>query len=106
MRNPSMGLMKLTRIDGDWTWLGKWRRRRYEDAEEVAPAENSENTSPVSESKRSSLPKILPYYLVNMTRREIKDTIGLLRRMWNTLAKNANMGAIAEYRKEADYLSQ
>jgi structural maintenance of chromosome 4 len=40
-------------------------------------------------------------------REELKDTINTLQNERNVLAKNANMGAIAEYRKkEADYLAR
>jgi chromosome segregation ATPase len=78
-----------------------------EDAEEAAPADNSENMPPATEPKRSSLPKLSHATLDKYDTEEIKDAIGVLETERNTLAKNANMGAIAEYRKkEGDYLSR
>jgi structural maintenance of chromosome 4 len=73
--------------------------------EEVAPEE-----SRVPKKKaggRSSLPTLPFPSLEQYDVDEVKKDIAVLEREHNTLAKNANMGAIAEYRKkEADYLAR
>uniref|UniRef100_A0A7S4QBT5 Structural maintenance of chromosomes protein 4 n=1 Tax=Ditylum brightwellii TaxID=49249 RepID=A0A7S4QBT5_9STRA len=56
---------------------------------------------------KSSLPTLPHTALEQFSREEVKRDIALLEKERDTLAKNANMGAIAEYRKkEADYLSR
>lgn len=58
-------------------------------------------------SGSSSLPKLIDASLEQYSTDSIKNDIGVLEKERDTLAKNANMGAIAEYRKkEADYLSR
>ena len=55
----------------------------------------------------SSLPKLADASLEQYSLEMIKNDISVLEEERDTLAKNANMGAIAEYRKkEADYLSR
>mmetsp|Transcript_4034 Transcript_4034/g.9112 ORF Transcript_4034/g.9112 Transcript_4034/m.9112 type:complete len:1378 (-) Transcript_4034:141-4274(-) len=55
----------------------------------------------------SSLPKLADASLEQYNTDSIKNDISVLEKERDTLAKNANMGAIAEYRKkEADYLSR
>lgn len=55
----------------------------------------------------SSLPKLANASLEQYSVDSIKNDISILEKERDTLAKNANMGAIAEYRKkEADYLSR
>lgn len=55
----------------------------------------------------SSLPKLANASLEQYSADSIKNDISVLEKERDTLAKNANMGAIAEYRKkEADYLSR
>lgn len=56
---------------------------------------------------KSSLPKLSLAALEKYDKEVIKGDITMLETERNTIAKNANMGAIAEYRKkEADYLSR
>ena len=58
-------------------------------------------------SSSSSLPKLADASLEQYSTGSIKNDIEVLEKERDTLAKNANMGAIAEYRKkEADYLSR
>ena len=67
--------------------------------EEAAPANQSQ--------KKTALPVFSAEALANYDRGRIKEDIGILETERNTIAKNANMGAIAEYRKkESDYLSR
>jgi structural maintenance of chromosome 4 len=55
----------------------------------------------------SSLPKLADLSLEQYNMESIKNDIAVLEKERDSLAKNANMGAIAEYRKkEADYLSR
>jgi len=55
----------------------------------------------------SSLPSLADASLEQYSTDLIKNDISVLEKERDTLAKNANMGAIAEYRKkEADYLSR
>ncbi len=55
----------------------------------------------------SSLPKLSDSSLEQYNMEFIKNDISVLEKERDSLAKNANMGAIAEYRKkEADYLSR
>ena len=58
-------------------------------------------------SKQSSLPALSDAALEQYSIESIKNDIAILEKERDSLAKNANMGAIAEYRKkEADYLSR
>lgn len=85
---------------------------KSEDAD-VEMADGEEQASPVQETRkeknagRSSLPTLPFPSLEQYDVDEVKKDIVVLEREHNTLAKNANMGAIAEYRKkEADYLAR
>jgi structural maintenance of chromosome 4 len=76
-----------------------------EDAEagdtDIVPEEPKQQVSKVS------LPKLSFAALEKFDKDEIKEGIDMLETERNTIAKNANMGAIAEYRKkEADYLTR
>lgn len=87
------------------------------DAGDVVSDEAATNVSDVEESIEgyprkvtqgsSSLPKFADASLEQYSLETIKNDISVLEDERDTLAKNANMGAIAEYRKkEADYLSR
>ena len=55
----------------------------------------------------TSLPSFVDTSLEQYSTESIKNDIAVLEKERDALAKNANMGAIAEYRKkEADYLSR
>ncbi|KAL7542434.1 hypothetical protein ACHAXR_011785 [Thalassiosira sp. AJA248-18] len=55
----------------------------------------------------SSLPKLPDSSLTQYSMDSVKNDISVLEKERDTLAKNANMGAIVEYRKkESDYLSR
>ena len=77
-----------------------------DDAE--TPTEIPDGHSTIGENDLSSaLPSFTLQALEKYSIEEIKDSIDVLQTERDTLAKNANMGAIAEYRKkEADYLSR
>lgn len=65
---------------------------------------NEQEQAPVA---KMSLPQYQPEALDRHDKSKIKDRIQVLESERNDIAKNANMGAIAEYRKkEADYLSK
>jgi structural maintenance of chromosome 4 len=67
----------------------------------IAPEE------PKQEVSKTSLPKLSFAALEKFDKDVIKESIDVLETERNTIAKNANMGAIAEYRKkEADYLTR
>lgn len=70
--------------------------------------DDSEMTDEKSTKSRSSTSLVLSYEaLEKYDREELKETISMLQNERNVLAKNANMGAIAEYRKkEEDYLAR
>ena len=73
-----------------------------EEPQEEGAAEGKEKAS-----SSSSLPKLADASLEQYSTGSIKNDIEVLEKERDTLAKNANMGAIAEYRKkEADYLSR
>jgi structural maintenance of chromosome 4 len=85
------------------------------DIEEVTSEKNLDAEAkvevPIEEKKArggtSSLPKLADASLEQYSTESIKNDISVLEKERDTLAKNANMGAIAEYRKkEADYLSR
>jgi structural maintenance of chromosome 4 len=58
-------------------------------------------------TNKSSLPKLADSSLEQYSMESVKNDIAILEKERDTLAKNANMGAIAEYKKkEADYLSR
>jgi len=86
------------------------------DVDEASSSQDVEMTDfhePSSENTtlargRSSGAQILSYEaLEKYNREELKETISTLQNERNILAKNANMGAIAEYRKkETDYLAR
>ncbi len=77
-----------------------------EDVEMADVDENSEENE--AEKKISSTCVVLSYNaLEKYDREDLKETISTLQNERNVLAKNANMGAIAEYRKkEVDYLAR
>lgn len=70
--------------------------------------EDNEGTSQVERSSsKSALPVLSLATLEKYDAGAVKEDISILEAERNTIAKNANMGAIAEYRKkEADYLSK
>ncbi|KAL7428262.1 hypothetical protein ACHAXH_003877 [Discostella pseudostelligera] len=69
--------------------------------------ESTEDDSRKVKRGPSSLPKLADASLEQYSLESIKNDISVLEEERDTLAKNANMGAIAEYRKkEADYLSR
>ena len=74
--------------------------------EHVEMTDADGSSSEEAEKKSTSL--VLSYKaLEKYDREDLKETIITLQNERNVLAKNANMGAIAEYRKkEADYLSR
>ncbi len=80
------------------------------DAEENGDeSEPKDDDEPVTAKKvgSSSLPKLADASLEQYSTESIKNDVSVLEKERDTLAKNANMGAIAEYRKkEADYLSR
>jgi len=58
-------------------------------------------------SIKSALPTYSYETLAKYSKEEVQEEIGVLETERNTIAKNANMGAIAEYRKkEADYIAR
>ena len=82
-----------------------------EEADENAHAEEQNEEEAAETTKKavgsSSLPKLADASLEQYSIDLIKNDITVLEKERDTLAKNANMGAIAEYRKkEADYLSR
>ena len=87
-----------------------------DDDEEMEDAENAKGNSeeadassdkPEVKAPKSSLPTLSYAALEKYDRNEVKADIEVLETERNTIAKNANMGAIAEYRKkEADYLAR
>mmetsp|Transcript_27726 Transcript_27726/g.53697 ORF Transcript_27726/g.53697 Transcript_27726/m.53697 type:complete len:1374 (+) Transcript_27726:114-4235(+) len=84
---------------------------REEGSENLKEAENAKSevskTMPESSLRASSLPRLTESSLEQYNVDSIKDDIEVLEKERNILAKNANMGAIAEYRKkESDYLSR
>lgn len=69
--------------------------------------EDAEQAPPKSPGSKAALPILPPKALDNYDKNRIKEEIGILESERKTIAKNANMGAIAEYRKkEGDYLSR
>ena len=76
-----------------------------DDGAEPEPVEEDKGESKVKGS--SSLPQLSDASLKQYSTDSIKNDIAVLEKERDTLAKNTNMGAIAEYRKkEADYLSR
>lgn len=76
-----------------------------DDAE--VPKDDDTKTVKKAAAGLSSLPKLANASLEQYSADSIKNDISVLEKERDTLAKNANMGAIAEYRKkEADYLSR
>ena len=79
------------------------------DIEKSDSDEEMENAEePAAECvSESSLPILLPETLDKYSKEQLKEDIAVLEMERAEIAKNANMGAIAEYRKkEADYLSR
>jgi structural maintenance of chromosome 4 len=79
--------------------------------ESVEGAEAQKNDEPDSVGSEPDLKSALPVFtfaaLEKYSKQHIKSTIEILQSERNTIAKNANMGAIDEYRKkEAIYLSK
>lgn len=79
-----------------------------DDNEDVeVPQEPKEDAKVKKGADSSSLPKLADASLEQYSTNSIKNDISVLEKERDTLAKNANMGAISEYRKkEADYLSR
>ena len=82
-----------------------------EDNEEDDKGENDEHVNKKADdrpkSNSSSLPKLADASLDQYGIESIKSDISVLEKERDSIAKNANMGAIAEFRKkEADYLSR
>jgi len=76
-----------------------------EDTEMKEVDESAEE--PKKKEGSSALPSYPPATLQKYSKDAIKEEISILEAERNTIAKNANMGAIAEYRKkEADYLAR
>jgi chromosome segregation ATPase len=72
-----------------------------------AAMDDAEASGPPSNSSTSSLPVYSIDALVRYDRESAKERIATLEAERNTIAKNANLGAIAEYRKkEAEYLTR
>jgi structural maintenance of chromosome 4 len=77
------------------------------DGEDVTMQEVKVDDKQASVQGNSSLPVLPCTALEKYDVQEIMNAIGILESERNTIAKNANMGAIAEYRKkEADYLAR
>jgi structural maintenance of chromosome 4 len=79
------------------------------DAQEDSSSDNDGNdeTASATKVKPSSTPLFSHAALEKYDIEDLKGTISMLQNERSNLAKNANMGAIAEYRKkEADYLSR
>lgn len=74
--------------------------------EEMPDSDETKETDRVTSSDKS-LPKYEPEILDRHGKEKTKERIQVLESERSDIAKNANMGAIAEYRKkEADYLSK
>lgn len=72
-----------------------------------APTESTNSESEKTASGRVSLPSLPHASLEQYRTDELKNDIGVLEEEHKTLGKNANMGAITEYRKkQADYLAR
>ena len=69
--------------------------------------EDTEGDLELGSSSRGELPLLSEVALSQYRKDDIQDEIGMLETERNAIAKNANMGAIAEYRKkEGDYLAR
>lgn len=69
--------------------------------------EDAEQPPKVKPTPKGVLPTYSAEALARFSKQEIQEDISVLESERNTIAKNANMGAIAEYRKkEADYLAR
>jgi structural maintenance of chromosome 4 len=78
-----------------------------DDVVEEIKTESDANAPKKKSKMSSSLPTLSDASLEQYSIESIKNDIAVLEKERDTLAKNANMGAIAEYRKkEADYLSR
>jgi len=78
-----------------------------EDIEMTDVQEDSSSNETSTNMKSSSTPSFSHAALEKYDLEELKGSMSTLQNERNILAKNANMGAIAEYRKkEADYLSR
>jgi structural maintenance of chromosome 4 len=75
---------------------------------EMTDADDCSSENEISTKSRSPTSLVLSYKaLEKYDRDELKETISTLQNERNVLAKNANMGAITEYRKkEKDYLAR
>jgi structural maintenance of chromosome 4 len=75
--------------------------------EQDRDASNAQESDSKPKDSVSSLPTLSVVALANYSKDEIKAEISLLESERSNMAKNTNMGAIAEYRKkEADYLQR
>lgn len=89
--------------------LQRLRAEAEEDDSDDDEDEEEGNEGLVDEDtrKKRTLPVLTPEELGDYSKGQLKDTIAKLQAEQEELAKNANMGAIAEYRKkENDYLSR
>jgi structural maintenance of chromosome 4 len=74
-----------------------------EEMEDVGRPQKAAENPP----SKAALPILSADALDKYDKNQIKENIGILESERSTIAKNANMGAIAEYRKkEEDYLSR
>eukprot|EP00578_Thalassiosira_sp_NH16_P013877 CAMPEP_0181124522 /NCGR_PEP_ID=MMETSP1071-20121207/26531_1 /TAXON_ID=35127 /ORGANISM="Thalassiosira sp., Strain NH16" /LENGTH=1385 /DNA_ID=CAMNT_0023209843 /DNA_START=14 /DNA_END=4171 /DNA_ORIENTATION=- len=86
---------------------GKEKGEVEEPNEDMANADEEVTQKKKKAMGSSSLPKLADASLEQYSTDSIKNDISTLEKERDTLAKNANMGAISEYRKkEADYLSR
>lgn len=78
-----------------------------EESDAVSDGADQEAPTKQPFERKDSLPVLSPKILEKYDKDVIKEEITILETERNTIAKNANMGAIEEYRKkEADYLSR
>jgi structural maintenance of chromosome 4 len=78
-----------------------------EDCPDIKDPKDDEDAKVKKSKGTSSLPKLADSSLEQYNMESIKNDISVLEKERDSLSKNANMGAIAEYRKkEADYLSR
>lgn len=77
------------------------------EVESMSITEGEGQASMTPDSEKSTLPTYTSAALAKFSAEQVKEDISILETERNTLAKNANMGAIAEYRKKnGDYLAR
>jgi len=75
--------------------------------DEISDEQEEENSDETSEIDSKALPQFQDSALKQYDRNEVKQEIVMLEKERDSLAKNANMAAIAEYqKKEKDYLAR